>query len=214
MVCSCEMPVLRANKKLQKLSKQCNEISPPNAVAPLCHHYDLSPSHSTNSHSWRANIYITVVCGRALQISVLISSWQTNSSKRLQKNKAFLMQHQWVAESFGQKRERRMTNNRHTLSIASNSTKAQASSTGNSTNTGNGNAAVVSEGSSDPKRSDNGKTKAAQGLTKRELRGLLAYHRAGHSRVQVVKQLRYKYLKGCLAVPRIQIVGKFGLEYH
>ena len=110
-----------------------------------------------------------------------------------------------------------MTNNRHTLSIASNSTKAPASSTststGNSTNTGNGNAAVVSEGSSDPKRSDNGKTKAARELTKRELRGLLAYG-AGHSRVQVVKQLRYKYLKGCLAFPRIQIFGKFGLEYH
>ena len=102
-------------------------------------------------------IYITVVSGRALQISALISSWQTNPSKRLQENKAFLMQHQWVAESFGQKRERRMTNNRHTLSIASNSTKAQASSTSNSTGTssGNSNAAVVSEGSSDPKRSDN-----------------------------------------------------------
>ena len=96
-----------------------------------------------------------------------------------------------------------MTNNRHTLSIASNSTKAQASSTGNSTNTGNGNAAVVSEGSSDPKRSNNGKTKAARELTKRELRGLLAYG-AGHSRVQVVKQLRYKYLKGCLASPKIR----------
>ena len=162
-------------------------------------------------------IYITVVSGRTLQIPALISSWQTNSSKRLQENKAFLMQHQWVAESFGQKRERRMTNNRHTLSIASNSTKAQASSTststGNSTNTGNGNAAVVSEGSSDPKRSDNGKTKAARELTKRELRGLLAYG-AGHSRVQVVKQLRYKYLKGCLASPWIQIFGKFGLVCH
>ena len=128
-------------------------------------------------------IYITVVSERTLQISALISSWQTNSSKRLQENKAFLMQHQWVAESFGQKRERRMTNNRHTLSIASNSTKAQASSTstGNSTNTGNGNAAVVSEGSSDPKRSDNGKTKAARELTKRELRGLLAYELGIHA---------------------------------
>ena len=105
-----------------------------------------------------------------------------------------------------------MTNNRHTLSIASNSTKALASSTSNSTGTGtsattgNSNAAVASEGSSDPKRSDKGKTKAARGLTKRELRGLLAYG-AGHSRVQVVKQLRYKYLKGCLASPRIQIFG-------
>ena len=160
-------------------------------------------------------IFITVVSGQALQISALISSWQTNSSKRLQKNKAFLMQHQWVAESFGQKRERRMTNNRHTLSIASNSTKALASSTSSSTSasSGNSNAAVVSEGSSDPKRSDKGKTKAARGLTKRELRGLLAYG-AGHSRVQVVKQLRYKYLKGCLAFPRIQIVGKFGLVCH
>ena len=64
--------------------------------------------------------------------------------------------------------------------------------------------------SSDPKRSDKGKTKAARGLTKRELRGLLAY-RAGHSRVQVVKQLRYKYLKGCLASPRIQIFGNLDL---
>ena len=130
-------------------------------------------------------IFITVVCGRTLQISALISSWHTNSSKCLQENKAFLMQHQWVAESFGQKRERRMTNNRHTLSIASNSTKAQASSTststGNSTNTGNGNAAVVSEGSSDPKRSNNGKTKAARELTKRELRGLLAYELGIHA---------------------------------
>ena len=157
-------------------------------------------------------IFITVVSGRALQISALISSWQTSSTKSLQENKAFLMQHQWVAESFGQKRERRMTNNRHTLSIASNSTKALASSTNTSTgtstsaSTGNSNAAVVSEGSSDPKRSDKGKTKAARGLTKRELRGLLAYG-AGHSRVQVVKQLRYKYLKGCLAFPWIQMFG-------
>ena len=132
-------------------------------------------------------IFITVVSGRALQISALISSWQTNSSKRLQENKAFLMQHQWVAESFGQKRERRMTNNRHTLSIASNSTKALASSTSNSTgtstsaSTANSNAAVVSEGSSDPKRSDKGKTKAARGLTKRELRGLLAYELGIHA---------------------------------
>ena len=78
-----------------------------------------------------------------------------------------------------------MTNNRHTLSIASNSTQAQATSTSNSTSTstgtGNSNAAVVSEGSSDPKRSDKGKTKAAQGLTKRELRGLLAYELGIHA---------------------------------
>ena len=164
-------------------------------------------------------IFITVVSGRASQISVLISSWQTTSSKRLQENKAFLMQHQWVAESFGQKRERRMTNNRHTLSIASNSTKALASSTSNSTgtstgtSTGNSNAAVVSEGSSDPKRSDKGKTKAARATHKARAPRPFSV-RAGHSRVQVVKQLRYKYLKGCLASPWIQIFGKFGLLCH
>ena len=35
--------------------------------------------------------------------------------------------------------------------------------------------------SSDPKRSDKGKTKAARGLTKRELRGLLAYELGIHA---------------------------------
>ena len=152
MVCSCEMPVLRAKKNC----RNC----PSNAMRWVL----LMQLHSCVTIRscllltlpipiLDEQIYITVVFGQASQISALISSWQTNSSKRLQKNKAFLMQHQWVAESFGQKRERRMTNNRHTLSIASNSTKALASSTNTSTgtstsaSTGNSNAAVVSEGS-------------------------------------------------------------------